>query len=86
MPLSDPVEAWHFDLRSPSEDSAERTVDLTLTRPGVLNAVVFWFTLHLINGIELSTGPGAVSAGSPLLTSAASRVMLATRPLWPVRS
>ena len=68
-PLSEPAEVWHFDLRSPPEDSAERTLDLSLTRPGVLNAIVFWFKLHLIDGIELSTGPEAVSAGMPPPTS-----------------
>ena len=62
-PLSEPAEVWHFDLRSPPEDSAERTLDLAISRPGVLNAVVFWFTLHLIDGIELSSGPTAVAAG-----------------------
>lgn len=63
-PLSEPAEVWHFDLRSPPEDSAERTLDLAISRPGVLNAVVFWFTLHLIDGIELSSGPAAVAAGA----------------------
>ena len=76
VPLSEPAEVWHFDLRSPPEDSAERTLDLTLTRPGVLNAVAFWCKLHLIDGIELSTGPEAVSAGMPPLMSAAFQVKL----------
>jgi len=63
-PLSEPAEVWHFDLRSPPEDSADRTLDLAISRPGVLNAVVFWFKLHLIDGIELSSGPAAVAAGA----------------------
>ena len=77
VPLSEPAEVWHFDLRSPPEDSAERTLDLTLARAGVLNAVAFWFKLHLIDGIELSTGPVAVSAGMPPFIAAAHPMRLA---------
>ncbi len=78
-PLSEPAEVWHFDLRSPPEDSAERTLDLAISRPGVLNAVVFWFKLHLIDGIELSSGPSAVAAG-------ARRVRVRVRDSGPVET
>ncbi len=63
-PLSVPVEAWHFDLRAPAEHSEERTLDLAIERPGVLNAIMFWFKLRLYDDVELSTGPEAVAAGA----------------------
>ena len=47
-PLSVPVEAWHFDLRAPAEHSEERTLDLAIERPGVLNAIMFWFKLRFM--------------------------------------
>ena len=63
LPLSDPVEAWHFDLRTPPEDSERKALDLSFTARGRFNAVLFWFKLHLIDGIEFSTGPEAVAHG-----------------------
>lgn len=63
-PLADPVEAWHFDLLAPPEDSARKTIDLTFTADGHFNALVFWFELQLVDGITLSTSPQAVAAGA----------------------
>lgn len=62
-PLSEPVEAWHFDLGTPPEASDRKHLDVQFTADGRMNAVVFWFKLHLIDGIELSTGPDAVAQG-----------------------
>ena len=61
--LSHPVEAWHFDLRTPPEDSEHKSLDLHFHTQGRMNAVLFWFDLHLVDGITFSTGPPAVAAG-----------------------
>ncbi len=62
--LSEPMEAWHFDMRSPPDASASKTLDITFTRDGILNAVVFWYKLRLAEGIEISTGPQAHTTGA----------------------
>ena len=62
-PLSGPVEAWHFDLRTPPEDSERNSLDLHFHTDGRMNAVVFWFRLQLVDGLQFSTGPEAVAAG-----------------------
>ena len=56
--LSAPIEAWHFDMRCPPEDSGRKTLDFEFTADGVCNAVVFWYTLQLSEGISLSSAPG----------------------------
>ena len=61
--LSRPAEAWHFDLKAPGEASEHKSLDLTFHTDGRMNAVVFWYTLELIEGITFSTGPDAVKAG-----------------------
>ena len=63
QPLSDPVEAWHFDFVDPPTSSEKKHLDLTFTAEGRFNAVLFWYTLHLGGGVELSTGPTAVASG-----------------------
>lgn len=71
-PLSQPQEAWHFDMRCPPEESARKTLDTEFTADGVFNAVVFWFTLHLFDGVTISSGPCASSApGQQLLKTPA---------------
>lgn len=62
-PLSAPQEAWHFAMAAPPQDAESKTLDLTFTAGGRLNAIVFWFELDLGGGIRLNTGPEAVSAG-----------------------
>lgn len=64
-PLSKPLEAWHFDLGSPPQESARRTLDVEFTASGRFNAVVFWFELQLGPGIQISTRP---SCGARLQT------------------
>lgn len=61
-PLSEPIEAWHFDMRCPPEESGRNTIDVEFTSDGICNAVVFWYTLELIDGITISSAPGASSA------------------------
>lgn len=63
-PLSRPQEAWHFVMAAPPEDAESKTLDVTFTASGRLNAVVFWFELDLGSGIKLSTGPQATAAGA----------------------
>lgn len=62
--LSNPVEAWHFDMRTPVHESERKSIDLYFHTEGRMNAVVFWYSLELIEGIKLSTGPEAVTAGT----------------------
>jgi hypothetical protein len=66
-PLSQPQEAWHFVMASPPQDAETKTLDVTFTADGRLNAIVFWFELDLGSGIRLSTGPEAVSAGAQVM-------------------
>ena len=40
VPLSQPVEVWHFDFQNPPEESANKSVDLAFQRDGRFNAVV----------------------------------------------
>ena len=61
--LSHPVEAWHFYLRTPVNESERKTIDLSFHQGGRMNAVVFWYTLELIEGVTFSTSPEAVSRG-----------------------
>ena len=65
--LSAPVEAWHFDMRCPPEDSGARTLDFEFTADGVCNAVVFWHTLQLAEGVSLSSAPGEGHPASGML-------------------
>lgn len=64
-PLSHPVEAWHFDLKLPTEDSETKSLDLQFHTDGRMNAVIFWYSLDLIEGVTFSTSPLAVSSGFP---------------------
>lgn len=56
-PLSAPVEAWHFDMACPPEDSGRRTLDVEFAAGGVCNSVVFWFELQLCDGVVISSAP-----------------------------
>lgn len=67
-PLSKPLEAWHFDMGSPPQESARRTLDVEFTETGRFNAVVFWFELQLGPGIKISTEPGCSACLPPLIT------------------
>lgn len=60
-PLSTPVRVWHFDMLAPPEDSDSLQVDLHIEATGCFNAVLFWYDLHLGEGITLHTGPGSGS-------------------------
>lgn len=66
-PLSHPAEAWHFDMRCPPEESGRKTIDVEFTSDGMCNAVVFWFTLELIDGITISSAPGATLAPGQII-------------------
>jgi protein arginine N-methyltransferase 7 len=57
VPLSPPVEAWHFDLGAPPDRAAAKEVDLTFARDGRWNAVRFWFRLRLFGEVYLNSGP-----------------------------
>ena len=61
--LSEPVEAWHFDLKAPIEEAETKSLDLQFSTDGRMNAVVFWYTLELLDGITFSTSPEAVASG-----------------------
>jgi hypothetical protein len=63
-PLSAAVEAWHFDFACPPDESGRKTLDLEFAADGRFNAVIFWYTLHLGDGITLTTAPGAAKSGA----------------------
>lgn len=50
-------------MAAPPTDAETKTLDVTFTADGRLNAIAFWFELDLGGGIRLSTGPDAVAAG-----------------------
>ena len=56
-PLTEPVEAWHFNMRCPPEESGHNTLDLAFTSDGIFNAVLFWYTLQLTPDITISSAP-----------------------------
>ena len=53
--LSKPKEIWHFDLGNPPEASDQKFVDFEFIKDGTFNAVLFWFELHLIEDVKIST-------------------------------
>lgn len=61
--LTDPIEAWHFNMRCPPEESGRKSLDLSFTADGIFNAVLFWYTLELTPNITISSAP-ALSTGS----------------------
>ncbi len=63
-PLTEPVEAWHFNLRCPPEESGRKSLDLAFTADGIFNAVLFWYRLQLTPDISISSAP-IFSRGSP---------------------
>lgn len=63
VPLAPPVEVWHFDFQNPPEESANKSVDLAFEREGRFNAVVFWYTLNLIDDINITTAPPGFGPG-----------------------
>ena len=80
-PLSEPVEAWHFDMACPPQDSGRRTLDVTFTADGICNAVVFWYELRLCEGVTLSSAPR--QAGRPASQGAQRYCCCARPPLLP---
>ena len=56
-PLTEPVEAWHFNMRCPPEESGRKSLDLSFTADGIFNAVLFWYTLQLTPDITISSAP-----------------------------
>ena len=58
-PLSEPQEAWHFDFRDSPASSERKQLDVTFTAEGRFSAVLFWFTLDLGSGVQLSSAPDA---------------------------
>lgn len=59
--LSAPIEIWHFDFSAPPEKSDTKKVDVEFTSDGRLNAVMYWYTLHLYGDVYLSSGPEVFS-------------------------
>ena len=55
-PLSDVVEAFHFNLNVPPDSSNSVQVDLAFQRDGIFNAVMFWFDAALYDDIVLGSG------------------------------
>jgi hypothetical protein len=64
QPLSGPFSAWEVDFcdlppfASELRPGEAGTVEVTATEKGKVQAVVFWFDLHLDDEITLSSGPG----------------------------
>lgn len=64
--LSEPVQIFQFDFLIPPDSSEQKTFDLSFTRRGKFNAVVFWYEMTLIDDIKISTRPGALDAPSSM--------------------
>ena len=60
-PLAPPQEIFSFDFYEweTNMTPAKKLVDFTVDTPGVVNAIAFWFDLHLDDEIKLSTSPYA---------------------------
>ncbi|KAI8104703.1 hypothetical protein M9434_003256 [Picochlorum sp. BPE23] len=53
--LSDPIEAWYFDFGNPPTKSETKTLDVTFTQDGRLNAIMFWYEIHLYGDVYLNS-------------------------------
>ncbi|MGE0120502.1 MAG: tetratricopeptide repeat protein [Dongiaceae bacterium] len=60
--LSEPFEMARFDFRRLPDAEAARMVTLPAIADGTVQAVAFWFDLHLDEAITLSTGPDGDSS------------------------
>ena len=54
-PLSDPVSVWYFDFVNPPTKNETKSIDFTFTDDGRLNAVMYWYEVHLYGDIYLSS-------------------------------
>ena len=61
--LARPAAAFRFDFQTPPEEGETREADLRFERDGRFNAVLFWYDLNLIEGVELSTAPRGYGPG-----------------------
>lgn len=64
--LSDPVQVFQFDFLMPPDCSEKKTIDLTFTKRGKFNAVVFWYEMTLIDDVKISTKPGGEDCPSSM--------------------
>ena len=55
--LSEPVEVFAFDFYRDGPEPAQTELLITPSAAGTCHAVVFWFELELIPGVELSNSP-----------------------------
>ena len=51
--LSEPVATWYFDFGNPPNSSDTKTIDFTFTEDGRMNAVMFWYDIHLFGEVYL---------------------------------
>ncbi len=59
-PLAPPAEAFSFDFKAVTAETLRpEAMDVTfqIDRPGVFNAIAFWFELHLNDDVRVSTSP-----------------------------
>ena len=61
--LSDPMEAWYFDFGNPPNRNETKTLDFQFVRDGRLNAVMFWYEVHLFGNVYLSSKECCVQPG-----------------------
>ena len=57
VPLSEPLQVFQFDFLIPPDSSEKCMVDLTFTKRGKFNAIVFWYDMTLIDDIRISRDP-----------------------------
>lgn len=53
--LSDPVEAWYFDFGNPPSKNETKTLDFKMVADGRLNAIMFWYEIHLFGDVYLNS-------------------------------
>ena len=66
VPLSEPLQVFQFDFLIPPDSSEKCMVDLTFTKRGKFNAIVFWYDMTLIDDIRISTRPGESESPSSM--------------------
>ena len=89
--LSEPVEVWHFNFNNPPEKSDTKNVDVEFTSDGRLNAIMYWFKLHLFGDVYLSSGPEIISETpkgkrflQPALQYLAGELLVEARSVLPI--
>lgn len=54
--LSEPASVWYFDFSNPPTRNDTKMIDLSFTQDGRMNAIMFWYEIHLFGDVYISSG------------------------------